>query len=653
MMKNLLQKIFFTIALFSLFNAYQSFGQSVTIYALTKTNQLISFSASAPATILATVAITGLPVGQDLVGFDTRPRTGELYAFGYNATAGTGRLYKLSTTGVLTALGAADFAINLGALTDNVGMDFNPTVDRIRILSTNKKNYRLHPDLGTLVATDTDLAYAPTDPNAAMMPQVAQLCYTNSYVAATKTTLYYLDEANGVFGRAFDTTNPNNGQIATIGSIGIALNPTDKTIDMDAAFNGTGNLIALVANTTSAADMLYVINASTGATTMVGNIGAMPTEVKDIAIAINRNVPALVGNLVYGLTTNARFVSFDAANPSIIRTDFGITGLKTGHTLVGMDVRPQDNKIYALGFNLATPADTLTTIYTLNETTGLATVFADSVRMNLGGTPNIAFDFNPVANRLRIVSAANRRNFRLNLTTTPTVVIRDTSLTYKSTDPNASRIPSVGAVAYTNSYLGATTTQLFDIDEKNKILTLQNSPNGGFLNTVAPLNLNLDTLDLTNDADIVTNGMVGNITNTAYLAANIFGGNNYDSLYILNLSGGIARVGRIGSGLGLRDIAGAITFATGIKNENKASVETVIYPNPSQASITVEIENPTMGKISLELFDLRGTKIYSELLTSTAQMIYHNIDISKLNAGIYTLKTTTTQGFGFKKVIKL
>ena len=202
-----------------------------TIYALNKSNQLLSFSAASPTAITKMTTITGLLPGQNLVGMDTRPRTGELYVFGYNPLLSMGRLYKLNAnSGVLTALGTADISVSLGASSDNIAMDFNPTVDRIRVLSTNRKNYRLHPDLGTVVATDTDLSYGTGDANASVTPQIGQIAYTNSYVSATKTTLYYLDEVNSVFGTAFVATNPNNGQIKTIGNTGLILNATDKTI---------------------------------------------------------------------------------------------------------------------------------------------------------------------------------------------------------------------------------------------------------------------------------------------------------------------------------------------------------------------------------------------------------------------------------------
>ncbi len=561
MQKNISSLITKLLLVLVIFAANNALAQS-TIYALTTTNDLISFSSATPGTTTSPIAITGLAVGQELVGFDSRPRTGELYALGYNATTSMGRLYKLSLAGVLTALGATDLSLNLGSVTDNVGMDFNPTVDRIRVVSTNGKNYRLHPDLGTIVATDTDLSYAAGDANFGTMPVVGQIAYSNSYVAATKTTLYYLDESLDAFGRATGAS-PNLGQIQTLGATGVAFNPADRSIDMDVAFTGTSNVIYLLANTVLNDD-LYSINATTGAATMLGSIGS-GVSLKDIAVAIDRTLPALTGTLTYGLTTHVapsaqRMVTFDAANPGVIRTDFAISGLKAGQTLVGMDMRPQNRQMYALGVNAAMPTDTFTTIYTLNLASGAATIFADSVKLNLAGSGNIAFDFNPSANRLRVMSGNNDRSYRVNLNLSPVTVIRDTMHTYKTGDVNFGIDPMVVAAAYTNSYGCATSTQLFDVEAVQSVLALQATPNGGFLNTRGSFGLTFDPADYSLGFDIVTNNQGGSPINTAYLSANVMGGNNFDSLYITNLlSGATTRVGRIGNGVGIRDIAAEIS----------------------------------------------------------------------------------------------
>jgi trimeric autotransporter adhesin len=627
-----------------------------TIYALTKGNQLLSFSAASPTAITKMTTITGLLSGQNLVGLDSRPRTGELYALGYNATLGMARLYKLNpSTGVLTTVGTVDVALSLGTSADNIGFDFNPTVDRVRVLSTNKKNYRLHPDLGTVVATDADLSYGMGDPNASVTPQIGQIAYTNSYVAATKTTLYYLDEINAVFGTAFVATNPNNGQIKTIGNTGLILNASDKTIDMDVAFDGQKNTIFLAANTSNNADKLYTINPATGTATLVGDIGTAPMEITDIAVAIDRTIPALKGNTMYALTTAAaaRLVTFDDANPGVIRRDLPITGVKMNQTLVGMDMRPQDFKLYALGYNVV--GDTMATIYTLNDSTGVATIFADSIKMNLGATANIGFDFNPVANRLRIVSAATKNNYRLNITVKPIKPTVDTALTFKTGDANFGKNAFVGSVAYINSFGGATATKMYDIDEQKGLFLQQNSPNGGFLNTIGSLGIALDTLDYSADFDIAPSKGANGIENTIFLTANVLGGNNYDNLYNINAAtGATTLIGRIGNGIGVRDIASKLNAITTSSKELEINtLNALFFPNPVSQNLTVSFENSTQEAVNIGIFGINGAFLAQEKFAAKGGKFSEIIDLSGFETGIYFIRIQMGSKLTTQRVVKI
>jgi hypothetical protein len=86
------------------------------------------------------------------------------------------------SSGVATPVGAAPFAIPLAGA--SFGFDFNPTVDRIRVVSDAGQNVRQHPDLGTVV--DGALAYDattddgdPVDGNAGRTPGVVGAACTN------------------------------------------------------------------------------------------------------------------------------------------------------------------------------------------------------------------------------------------------------------------------------------------------------------------------------------------------------------------------------------------------------------------------------------------------------------------------------------------
>jgi hypothetical protein len=148
--------------------------------------------------------IAGVAAGQQLIGLDTRPSTGQLYALGYNATTGVGQLYTLDTdNGAATAVGAPITGLdiqdtnraNTQGLTPNIGFDFNPRVDRIRVVTPNGKNYRLNPNTGGAAIQDGNLAYAAGN-TVGHAPYIGTGAYTNSALGVSGTTLNDIDITN-------------------------------------------------------------------------------------------------------------------------------------------------------------------------------------------------------------------------------------------------------------------------------------------------------------------------------------------------------------------------------------------------------------------------------------------------------------------------
>src|SRR6185503_3228958 len=184
----------------------------VTLFAVTAANNLVRFSSATPGTIDATVPITGLQAGESVLGIDVRPATLQLYLLG-----STSRLYTLDQgTGVATQVGAGAFTPALNGT--SFGFDFNPTVDRIRVISDADQNLRLNPDTGTVAATDTVLAYAAGDANAGQNPNAVGAAYTNNFAGATTTVLYDIDSGRDVL---VTQNPPNNGTLNTVGALGV------------------------------------------------------------------------------------------------------------------------------------------------------------------------------------------------------------------------------------------------------------------------------------------------------------------------------------------------------------------------------------------------------------------------------------------------
>ena len=132
-------------------------GGGRTFYATDNQGNLVSFSADNPRQLDSSQPISGLPMGVSLRGIDFRPATGELYGVGSDSV-----VYRVSAvTGKAVAEGPAFTPALNGRF---FGVDFNPTVDRIRVTSDANQNLRLNPDTGALGTPAPDADLNPNDP---------------------------------------------------------------------------------------------------------------------------------------------------------------------------------------------------------------------------------------------------------------------------------------------------------------------------------------------------------------------------------------------------------------------------------------------------------------------------------------------------------
>ncbi|MCC6510433.1 MAG: DUF4394 domain-containing protein, partial [Pirellulaceae bacterium] len=245
-----------------------------TMYAATDSNQLLTFDSATPGTISNSVAITGLVAGERVVGIDTRPATGQLYAFGLvdDGATRTGRIYTLDPiTGVASQVGNAPWSTTLND-TQFVGFNFNPNVDRIRIVDRQGANFRVHPDTGALAGTDTNLSVAG----------INGVAYTNNDGARSTTTLYGLNidqDALVTIGGIDGVPSPNTGVVNTIGSTGLV------------ALDSYGLEVTSIGGTTtafaSAERKLFSVNLVSGALTSLGTIGGGGVVIQAITAALD------------------------------------------------------------------------------------------------------------------------------------------------------------------------------------------------------------------------------------------------------------------------------------------------------------------------------------------------------------------------------
>lgn len=621
--------------------AFNSQSQAQKMWVLTTNDMFYSTNASNLAMMSTPMAVIGLPSGMSLVGMDVRPATGQVYLFGYNSAQQMAQVFTLDTTnGMLSAIG---MGISNLVLEGQVGFDFNPTVDRIRVVSSGNQDYRLHPTTGALVATDGTLMYAATDVNAGVNPNIGSAAYTNSFIGSTSTTLYNYDDSLNVL---TIQNPPNNGVQNTVGSSGLMQNLMDATSSLDIYFNPSNmqNVAYLAANTGSnTIDSLYSINLSTGMTTV---IGSMNMAVKEIAFHIDRTAPALTGVDMYALASNNNLLRFNTSDPSYLISATPVSGLSAGQTLVGMDVRPVDLKLYGIGYNAATM---VARIYTIEPATGVATpVSADSIT-NIDLSGRVGVDFNPVADRIRVVTS-NNKNYRFNQLN-GLLAATDSMLSYKMGDVNFGVDPDVSTSAYTNSIVAPTGTLLYTHDDSLNVLLTQDPPNDGLLNTIGATGLMLNAMDRTSDMDIYYDHATQ--MNIAYFAANVAG--SFDQLYTINLATGAATLlGSIGMGVAVLDIAAQLAAtppATSVKELNKAFNGLEAYPNPLNGALNLRFSLPTDAAVQIALYDLTGKKVSTLYNQNTAAGSHAlQFETSSLPSGMYLLRLESQ---GQSQVIKL
>ena len=221
---------------------------------------------------------------------------------------------------------------------------------------------------------------------------------------------------------------------------------------------------------------------------------------------------------LFGLTSANQIVTFDSATPGSIQSLRTITGLN-GATLVGLDLRPANNTLYSMS--------TTGNIYSL--TLGGGNYVANllfNINVPLASGGRYGFDFNPAADRLRVVTDFDG-NLRINV---------DTGITTVDGPISAPGAEALTGVAYTNNVAGATSTAIYAVDAGGNQLLTSAAPNSGVYTEVGTISgLDFGALN-------ITGFDISGRTGTAYF--NIGSG-----LYTLNLGTAAATsLGTIGTG---------------------------------------------------------------------------------------------------------
>lgn len=263
--------------------------------------------------------LTGLDDGTLLYALDINPSTGKLNGIGSN-----GQSYQIDpSTGATTKAAARETTNNLA--NKAVEIDYNPVVatqNVYRVTTSTGENFRVNDTSGSKAAggtgaggNDLQFFYKTGDANASQSVVVSGIAYTDSQInngkvppsttvyaietnpkpkADGSTTLAVLARLGGLDPNATDRsaacpndTNPNCGQLTTIGELGIDLKKGFVAFDIlskgVAGSKATRN-IGYVTALQGGAYNLYSIDLATGKLSLVALLSPTINPIRAMAV---------------------------------------------------------------------------------------------------------------------------------------------------------------------------------------------------------------------------------------------------------------------------------------------------------------------------------------------------------------------------------
>lgn len=397
-----------------------------------------------PRATTATPVDGFLDLDEVVLDIDYRNSEGALYALTRTGTTGrliridpsTGSFVRVSTLvvdGGNTPMTLPDVAYTI---------DFNPVVDRLRIIGSNGSNWR------TDVLTGDTLTDMPITGNT-----ITGAAYEDTFAPGGRSTrLFTLDAGTDSL---YLQSPPNNGTQTGQRPL---LTGTDFT-SVDGFDINPSNQAGVAMLTRNGEQRLFQITQS-GTGDAASPLGAPPAlnngaRYKALTLITAANPTVLA------LSSNNQLYSFNAADPGTLSTALAINGLTAPEKIIGIDLRQSDRKLYALS--------DASKLYTLDVNTG-ATTAVSTLSTPLTASVSYTMDFNPLiastgtaSNRLRLIGDDDSN----------AIVEVETGTVTASTPISGTPDPIVVAAAYSGNYRGSTSTSLLVIDRANAALSEQ------------------------------------------------------------------------------------------------------------------------------------------------------------------------------------
>ncbi len=258
-------------------------AQAVTLVGLTSASQLARID-TADIAGATTTAITGLAMGDRLVGIDERPADGKLYGVSLS-----NKVYTVDAmTGAATfvaALSAPVIQANLG-----YGIDFNPAADfaggsSLRLVSSAGSNFAINAGTGVVGNAASNIGSGYT-----------AVAYSNSMpmptMAPASTALYYIDTNTDMLMMAPGAFNaPTIGPVGALGVDALKANGFDIT-------NGMGYAALNLDAGTSLATGIYRVDLATGNAMLLGTYNGTRSGLTVSAVPEPQTLAMLLAGLV-------------------------------------------------------------------------------------------------------------------------------------------------------------------------------------------------------------------------------------------------------------------------------------------------------------------------------------------------------------------
>lgn len=407
---------------------------------------------------------------EQVLAIDYRNSEGRLYALTRLGTEGriiiitpqTGAVIRVSTL-------IADQSDTYSALSPlaSFTINFDPTLDRLRVIGSDKTNYRVDVLTGETI---TDGAI-----NSAV--SIAGVAYTDVFTAAEgrTTTLFGIDLAQDLL-----YTIANDGTLSASKTLGIGDVTSVNGFDIDPTNNTlTAVMTVAVAGATSTGIVSVFSIDATAANTVATRRTSLPklpgTETYQSLALVTRANPTVVV-----LDANNKLSILRANEPEVVFTPGTVSGTSTvtlgdSGSLIGIDFRQSSRKLIGLSSQGNYFALTVPVNGTVGPTVSAQINNSASTALSLESS-SYTIDFDPLITNpknLRLIGSDNSN---------AVVVVEDGGSTREepiSKANSGSDFPSVAAAAYSNNFRNALATGLFVIDRFNSAVATQtiNNPN--------------------------------------------------------------------------------------------------------------------------------------------------------------------------------